>query len=243
MEKTNKILTIVTNIDEFTDIGAKTGLWFSELTQFWKVVEKAGYEIDIVSPLGGKIPLDPQSLMIVQIAGAVGLRGHVTKQYEDRTFMERLNKTLKVEEVQVEDYDAIYLVGGHGVMYDFTNHKPLLTLTAEFYEKGKIVSSVCHGPSGLLNVTLNNGSYLVDGKKVTGFSWMEEKLAKRQHVVPYNLEAELKKRGANYRKALLPFNAHIVVDGRLVTGQNPLSAKGVGKAVVKLLDHSVGNDN
>lgn len=235
MQKTNKILTIVTNVDEFENIGAKTGLWLSELTQFWKVVEKAGYEIDIASPSGGKIPLDPQGLIIAQIAGAVGLRGHVTKSYEDRKFMDRLNHTLKIEEAKVEDYDAIYLVGGHGVMYDFTNHKPLLTLTAQFYEKGKVVSSVCHGPSGLLNVTLQDGEYLVKDKKVTGFSWLEEKLAKRDKVVPYNLENELKKRGAHYRKAFIPFNAHVVVDDRLVTGQNPLSAKGVGKAVVKLL--------
>jgi len=149
--------------------------------------------------------------------------------------MDRLNETLKIEAVDVDDYDAIYLVGGHGVMYDFTDHEPLLTLTADFYEKGKVVSSVCHGPSGLINVKLSNGDYLVKNKKVTGFSWAEEKLAKRQNVVPYNLEEQLKERGGDYSKALIPFTSHVVVDGRLVTGQNPRSAKGVGKAVVKLL--------
>src|SRR5699024_3000563 len=112
----------------------------------------------------------------------------------------------------------------------------LLSLTAEFYEKAKIVSSVCQGPSGLLNVKLSDGEYLVKGKNVTGFSWTEEKLAKRHKVVPFNLEAELIKRGANYSKAILPFNSHIVVDGLLVTGQNPKSAKRVGKAVVRLLE-------
>lgn len=235
MKKTNKILTIVTNVDEFENMGAKTGLWLSELTKFWKVVEEAGYEIDIASPSGGKIPLDPQGLIIAQIAGATGLRGHLTKQYENKEFMDRLNNTMKVEDTKVEDYDAIYLVGGHGVMYDFTNHEALLTLTAEFYEAGKVVSSVCHGPSGLFNVRLSNGDYLVKGENVTGFSWLEEKLAKRDKVVPYNLEDELKKRGAHYQKALLPFNSRIVVDGQLVTGQNPMSAKGVAKAVVNQL--------
>lgn len=238
MNKTNKILTIVTNVGEFKKIGAKTGLWLSELTKFWKVAEKAGYKLDIASPLGGKIPLDPQGLIIAQMAGAIGLRGYLTKQYENRSFMDRLNETLKIADTKAEDYDAIYLVGGHGVMYDFTDHEPLLTLVAEFYETGKVVSSVCHGPSGLINVKLSNGEFLVKGKNVTGFSWLEEKLAKRDKVVPYNLEKKLKKRGANYRKSLIPFNSHIVVDGSLVTGQNPLSAKGVGKAVIRLLEQA-----
>jgi len=236
MQKTNKILTIVTNVDEFQDTGARTGLWLSELTHFWKVAEDAGYEMDIASPLGGKIPLDPQGLIIAQIASATGLRGNLTRRYEDREFMDRLNETLRVEDAKVDHYDAIYLVDGHGTMYDFTHHEPLLTLTAEFYEKGKVVSSVCHGPSGLINVKLSNGEYLVKGKNVTGFSWAEERLAKRHKVVPYNLEEELKKRGANYSRAIFPFNSHIVVDGLLVTGQNPKSAKGVGKAVVRLLE-------
>src|SRR5690625_4868984 len=157
MKKTNKILTVVTNVDEFKNIGAKTGLWLSELTQFWKVAEDARYELDIASPLGGRIPLDPQSLIIAQIASAVGLRGNLTRRYEDREFMDRLNETLRIEDTSADNYDAIYLVGGHGVMYDFTNHEALLSLTAEFYEKAKIVSSVCHGPSGLLNVKLSDG--------------------------------------------------------------------------------------
>src|SRR5690625_4968066 len=98
--------------------------------------------------------------------------------------MDRLNETLKIEDVNVDHYDAIYLVGGHGVMYDFTDHEPLLSLTAEFYENDKVVSSVCHGPSGLINVKLSNDEFLVKGKNVTGFSWTEEKLAKRHKVVP-----------------------------------------------------------
>lgn len=235
MNKTNKILTIVTNAHEFENIGSRTGLWLSELTHFWKVAEGAGYELDIASPLGGKVPLDPQSLIIAQIASAVGLGGNLTKRYEDRAFMDRLNNTLKIEDTSADNYDAIYLVGGHGVMFDFVDNKALATLTAQFYESGKVVSSVCHGPSGLLNVKLSDGEYLVKDKKVTGFSWIEEKLAKRDKVVPFNLEKQLKERGAKYSTAFLPFGSHVVVDGHLITGQNPKSAKGVGKAVVKLL--------
>src|SRR5690625_444265 len=121
----NKILTVVTNIDEFDTIGSKTGLWLSELTHFWQVAEDAGYELDIASPLGGKIPLDPQSLIITQIVSAIGLTGNLTRRYEDRNFMDRLNDTFKIDDVHVDDYDAIYLVGGHGVMYDFTDNEAL----------------------------------------------------------------------------------------------------------------------
>lgn len=149
--------------------------------------------------------------------------------------MKQLNNTLKLLDVDTNEYDAIYLVGGHGVMFDFPDDEALATLTAEFYEAGKIISSVCHGPSGLLNVTLSNGEYLVKDKNLTDFSWREEKLAKRDQVVPFNLEDELKKRGVMFSRAFLPFGSHVIKDGLLITGQNPKSAKAVGKAVVKAL--------
>lgn len=235
MTKVNKILTIVTNASQFEQAGYRTGLWLSELTHFWRVVENAGYQVDIASPLGGKIPLDPQSLILTQIADAIGLGGDLAKRYKDDAFMNRLNNTLKIADADVNHYDAIYLVGGHGVMFDFPNDEALATLVAQFYENEKIVSSVCHGPAGLLNVTLSTGEYLVNKKKMTGFSWKEEKLAKRDQVVPFNLEEELKERGAHFSTAFLPFATHVIEDGLLITGQNPKSAKHVGKAVVKKL--------
>lgn len=117
--------------------------------------------------MGGAIPLDPQSLIITRLAGTVGLGGDTAKRYKDRTFMNRLNNTLKISDTYADDYDAIYLVGGHGVMFDFPDNEVLATLTARFYETGKIVSAVCHGPSGLLDVKLSDGEYLVKGKSVT----------------------------------------------------------------------------
>lgn len=235
MTKTNKILTVVTNIGQFDNSGARTGLWLSELTKFWQVAETAGYTLHIASPKGGHIPLDPQGLIIAQIAGATGLRGDLTKKYEDEHFMAQLNNTLKLSDVKAKNYDAIYIVGGHGVMFDFPDDENLASLTAQFYETGKIVSSVCHGPSGLLNVKLSNDEYLVKGKNVTGFSWFEEILAKRHKIVPFNMEEQLKKRGAKFSKSFIPFGPHIIKDGQLITGQNPASAKGVGRAVVKAL--------
>jgi putative intracellular protease/amidase len=230
---TNRILTVVTNVGEYETVGYRTGLWLGELTHFWDVAEGAGFRLDVASPSGGYVPIDPESLMLQELGHAVGLGGPVHKRYEDRAFMDRLKDTMGVADADVAGYDAIYLTGGHGVCFDFRS-PALAELTARFWEAGKVVSAVCHGPAGLLEVKVG-GEYLVKGKDVTGFSWTEEGLAKREKAVPYNLEDELKKRGAKYGKATLPFVSHVVEDGLLVTGQNPASASGVGEAVVKKL--------
>jgi putative intracellular protease/amidase len=229
----NRILTVVTNVGEYEKVGYRTGLWLGELTHFWDVAEGAGFGLNIASPSGGYVPIDPESLMLQELGHAVGLGGPVHKRYEDRAFMDRLKDTMRVADADVAKYDAIYLTGGHGVCFDFRT-PALAELTARFWEAGKVVSAVCHGPAGLLEVKVG-GEYLVKGKDVTGFSWAEEGLAKREKAVPYNLEEELKKRGAKYGKATLPFVSHVVEDGILITGQNPASAAGVGEAVVKKL--------
>ena len=230
---THRILTIVTNVGEYEKVGYRTGLWLGELTHFLDAVEQSGFRCDIASPKGGYVPIDPESLMLQELGHAIGLGGPVHRRYEDRAFMDRLKDTRRVADADVARYDAIYLTGGHGVCFDFGS-PDLASLTAEFWEAGKVVSAVCHGPAGLLEVKIG-GEYLVKGKDVTGFSWAEEGLAKREKAVPYNLEEELKKRGARYGKSSIPFKSHVVEDGRLVTGQNPASAAGVGEAVVKHL--------
>ncbi|WP_406291828.1 type 1 glutamine amidotransferase domain-containing protein [Streptomyces sp. NBC_00624] len=154
---------------------------------------------------------------------------------DDRRFMDLIEDTKRISEVNVEDYDAIYLTGGHGVMFDFPRSQDLESLMAQFYETGRFVSTVCHGATGLLNVTLSDGEPLVKGKSVTGFSWPEEELANRSQVVPCNLQGELKKLGANYSTADEPFETYVVEEGRLITGQKPGSARGVAEAVVRRL--------
>ena len=123
--------------------------------------------------------------------------------------------------MRAQDHDAIYLTSGHGTMCDFANNPDLAKLVAEFYEAGKIVLAVCHGPSGLLNVQPSDGGYLIAGKKVTGFSWREQQLVKRDDALPFSLEDALRGRSADYEKALLPFASHMIEDGWLITGQNP----------------------
>ena len=237
---TNRILIIVTNADSFQKLGWRTGLWFGELTHFWDVAEQAGFAMDIASPTGGKIPVDPESLLLSEMATAMGREGATSKHYRDRAYMDLLEDTRSVADIKVEDYDAIYLTGGHGAMFDFSENPALAKLVAGFYEAEKIVSAVCNGPGGLLNVRLSGGGYLIAGKKLTGFSWAEEKLVKRDEAVPFSLEEALRERGADYAKALLPFASHVVEDGRLITGQNPKSAHAVGEAVVTRL-RTVGN--
>jgi putative intracellular protease/amidase len=232
MPRTNRILVIVivTSISEYEKVGYRTGLWLGELTHFYDVAEQAGFEVTIASIEGGPVPLDPESLAHT-VLGDLG----TDKRYADRLFMDKLKDTLAVSQVDVDDHDAIYLTGGHGVMFDYHQSQALETLIARFYETGRIVSAVCHGPCGLLDVTLSNGEPLVKGRKVTGFSWREEELAQRAHAVPYSLEDRLKELGASYTIAEKPFAPHIVEDDRLITGQNPGSAKGVAEAVVRRL--------
>lgn len=120
-------------------------------------------------------------------------------------------------------------------MYDFPNDETLQNIIREHYENKKIVSAVCHGVGGLLNVKLSNGEYLIKDKTITGFNWFEETLARRKKEVPFNLEAELQKRTSKYRKALIPMTSKVVVDGNLITGQNPFSSKEIAKVVMEQL--------
>ncbi|MFF8015368.1 DJ-1/PfpI family protein [Streptomyces sp. NPDC007929] len=230
MPRTNRILVIVTSTGEYEKVGYRTGLWLGELTHFYDVAEQAGYDVTIASIQGGPVPLDPESLAHT-VLGDLG----TDQRYTDRRFMDRLKDTMAVAQAGVDDYDAIYLTGGHGVMFDFHQSRALETLIARFHDTGRIVSAVCHGPCGLLDVTLSNGEPLVKGRNVTGFSWREEELAQRADAVPYSLEDRLRELGAGYSTADQPFDVHVVEDGRLITGQNPGSAKAVAEAVVRHL--------
>ena len=137
-------------------------------------------------------------------------------------------------EVTLDDYAGIYLIGGHGTMFDFSNDE-VKKAVAYFADNDKIVSAVCHGPCGLLDVTLANGSKLLDDRTVTGYSWTEEKLANRTDEVPFSLEDKLREQAGEYTTAKIPMTKHVVVDGNLITGQNPMSAAGVGEAVLKVV--------
>ncbi|MGW5316642.1 type 1 glutamine amidotransferase domain-containing protein [Nocardia thailandica] len=226
---TRRILNVVTNVGHYDDPSHATGLWLSELTHAWQVFEDHGFEQTLVSPAGGVVPLEPRSLKFPSY-------DKTAKAWRaDPARMALLEKTADPDSIDAADYDAIYFTGGHAVMYDFPDSAGLQRLTREIFERGGIVSSVCHGYCGLLNTRLSDGSYLVAGRRLTGFAWQEEVLARVDKLVPYNAEAEMKSRGALHEKAKLPFVSYAVVDGNLVTGQNPGSAKETAKKVATAL--------
>ena len=224
-----KILIIVTSVSMCERGKHKTGLWLSELTHMYDLAKEAGYNITIASTKGGNVPLDPESLKPMVL-------DKMTKAYyNDTAFMELLKHTQSLSEVQNEQFDVVYLAGGHGTMYDFPNDTTLQNIIKQHYENKKIVSAVCHGVSGLLNVKLSNGQYLIKGKTITGFNWFEESLARRKKEVPFNLEQSLKDRGADYQKTFIPMTSKVLVDENLITGQNPFSSKEIAKVVMQQL--------
>lgn len=224
-----RILHVVTNVGHYDDAAHPTGLWLSELTHAYDVFGAHGHEQHLVSPRGGATPIEPRSLKWPYFDQSAR-RGQA-----DRALSALLASTARPAQVNARDYDAIYFTGGHGVMWDFPEDVALQAITRDIFERGGIVASVCHGYCGLLNTQLSDGRLLVAGRRLTGFSWLEEVLAGVAREVPYNVEMEMRQRGALYEKALLPFTAKVVTDGRLVTGQNPQSAKATALKILSLL--------
>ncbi|MDX1960985.1 MAG: type 1 glutamine amidotransferase domain-containing protein [Leptospiraceae bacterium] len=223
------LIAITSHIGDWT-IPRKTGYWLGEITHFYNILSNAGFEIDLVSPLGGTPPLDIKSVEGIELFDSVN-----KKFMENKDFQNKLKNTFKPEEIKPEDYSVIYFAGGHGVMWDFPNNSTLVEISRNIYESNGIVSAVCHGSVGLLNIKLSNGKRLIEGKKVTGFSNLEEKLIGLTKLVPFLTEDALKENGGVYQKSILPFTPYAIMDERLVTGQNPYSSKKVGNLVLKIL--------
>ena len=218
-----KILFVLTSHKQLGDTGRETGVYLSEAAHPWKVL-KGEYQIDFVSPAGGKVPVD-----------GFDLEDPVNKEFwENEQIQKQLANTMKPSEVNPEDYVAIHYVGGHGTMWDFPQNETLAGIASSIYENEGVVSAVCHGPAGLVNIQLTDGAYLIEGKKVAGFSNAEEKAAGLLQVVPFLLEDKLKERGAVYSEGT-KFTEHAVRDGRLVTGQNPQSATKMAEMVLEVL--------
>lgn len=224
-----RILTIVTS--DATQLNDhRTGLWLSELTHFLAVICDAGFDYDVASPQGGKVPLDEGS------ATAKALSERVNARFmADPEFVRKLEDSLRLRDVDASSYTALYLAGGHGTMFDFRGNADLQRLVREFYASGRYVTGVCHGVAGLVDVVDAAGQLIVKGKRVTGFSNFEDGLAGAKALMPFLLEDALEANGAKYVKNLVPFTSRVEVDGSLITGQNPQSATGVGEELVQRL--------
>lgn len=215
------ILMVVTTADKMND-DHKTGLWLSEFGEAYLEFAKKGYNVTVASPLGGKAPVDDRSL-----------EGDVPQEMLDTAI--HLENTLKLDSIaDVSIFDAIFLPGGHGTMFDLPDNEKLQAVIRELYEDNKIVAAVCHGPAGLVGVTLSDGTPLVAGKSVTAFTDEEERETTLDQFMPFLLETRLRELGANFVGAANWTN-HLQVEGNLITGQNPQSTISVAKEVIKQL--------
>ncbi len=217
-----KILIVVTSHDRKGE--QPSGYYLSEVTHPYSVFAKAGYDVDFVSPKGGKAPVDGFDLSDPLNAAF----------WNDSRTRGAVEDTKKPSDVRAEDYAAVFYAGGHAAMWDLPDDAALADVAARIYERGGVVGAVCHGPAGLVNVKRSDGRYLVAGKDVAAFTNDEERAVKLDGVVPFSLADRLTERGARHLGAP-NFHAKVVVSERLITGQNPASAAGVAEAMVASL--------
>ncbi|MGE5515611.1 MAG: type 1 glutamine amidotransferase domain-containing protein [Bacteroidota bacterium] len=225
-----KVLIVVTSHNRMGVTDEATGLWLSEMTHPYHELDQAGFTVDIASIQGGAAPVDPRSIGGDDPVNAAFMGKAATRA--------KLENTLALDKVSPGDYAAILFSGGHGTVWDFPSSPAVDRVASAIAARGG-VAAVCHGPSALLNVHAPDGNLLIKGKRVAGFSNAEERAAKLEAVVPFLLEDRLKEGGAQYVEGAM-FTRHVVVDGSLVTGQNPQSAAAVGEAIVELLRHRGG---
>lgn len=224
-----KILFVLTSHDRKGNTGQPTGYYLPEAAHPWAILQANGFEIDFVSPKGGKPPMD----------GADTIDPVSRRFLDSQEVAQKIDRTPTPDRVCAADYSAILFVGGHGTLWDFPDNQSLAQIAASIYEAGGVVGAVCHGPAALVNLKLSDGEYLVKGKQLAAFTDDEERAVNLDNVVPFLLATTLRQRGARHRPAP-NWQANVVVDGRLVTGQNPASAEGVGQAMARLLQPGPG---
>jgi putative intracellular protease/amidase len=222
-----KILMVLTSHDQLGNTGRKTGFWLEEFAAPYFVFRDAGVDLTLASPKGGQPPVDPKSDLPENQTPAM------TRFKQNAKAQKDLASTVKLADMKAEDYDTIFYVGGHGPMWDLAESPVSIALIESFYNSGKPVALVCHSPGVLHRVTYN-GAPIVKGKRVTGFTNEEEEEVHLTNVVPFLVEDELKRLGANFEK-LPNWQPHSIVDGRLITGQNPASSTSAAQALLKLM--------
>lgn len=225
-----RMLIVLTSHSELGDTGKKTGFHYEELTTPYYALVDAGHEVDIASIRGGQPPADPNSLDEDETKRPESLQRFLN----DKVAMARLADTHAIAEMDPEDYDGVYLPGGHGTMWDFPDSKPLARTIGAIFDQGGIVSAVCHGPAGLVGAKRADGKPVIEGKRVNSFTDAEEKEAGLTDVVPFLLETRLTELGAMFESGS-NFANKTVRDGQLITGQNPQSAQSLGKLLVEAL--------
>ncbi|MBO9565163.1 MAG: type 1 glutamine amidotransferase domain-containing protein [Niastella sp.] len=219
-----RILIIASSANHIGPNNRPTGSFLTEIAHPYETFKKQGYDVDIASVSGGEAPLD----------GMFEKDEALNTAFLTGDGLQKMKNTTAISKVEVAGYDAVFVPGGLAPMVDMPDNDTVHEAIASTFERGGVVGAVCHGPVSLLNVMLSDGTYLVNGKNITSFSNAEEDNYAKADV-PFMLESALKERGANYSSAA-PWQAHITEDGKLVTGQNPASAKGVAEKMIAILE-------
>ncbi|MDP8966175.1 MAG: type 1 glutamine amidotransferase domain-containing protein [Cyanobacteriota bacterium] len=221
MSQPKRILIVVTSHDHIDDTHP-TGLWLEEFAIPYTEFKSNGFDVTVASPQGGKAPLDPRSEPKPEEA---------SNSAEARAALE---DTKVLASLSAEDFDAIFLPGGHGTMFDLPNNEALQKLLGAFGETDKVIAAVCHGPAGFVGVTSPNGTPLVAGKTLTAFTDEEERAVELDKLMPFLLETKLRELGGQF--IVKPnWSDHVEQDGKLITGQNPPSSGSVARAVIEAL--------
>ena len=222
-----KILMVLTSHDQLGNTGKPTGFWLEEFAAPYYVFKDAGATVTLASPKGGQPPIDPKS-------DEPGNQTDAMARFKsDSAAQKELANTVRLSSIQAEDYDTVFYPGGHGPMWDLADDPMSIALIEAFYNSGKPVAAVCHAPAALHKVSYQ-GQPIVKGKRVTGFANSEEEAVQLTNVVPFLVEDEMKRLGGLYEKAD-DWADFSIVDGRLITGQNPASSGSAAKKLVTLL--------
>ena len=222
-----KILMVLTSHDTLGNTGRKTGFWLEEGAAPYFVFRDAGVDLTLASPKGGQPPIDPKSDLPDQQTPAMA------RFKQDAVAQKAFANTVKLGDMKAEDFDTVFYVGGHGPMWDIVDNPDAIALIEALYNSGKPVAGVCHS-AAVFHKVMYKGEPLVKGKHVTGFTNGEEEAVHLTHVVPFLVEDELKRVGGLYEKAP-DWQVRAVIDGRLVTGQNPASSTAGAQALLKVL--------
>ncbi|MDW5288710.1 type 1 glutamine amidotransferase domain-containing protein [Formosa sp. PL04] len=223
-----KILFVLTSHDELGNTGKKTGFWIEEFASPYYALLDNGADITIATPKGGKAPIDPSSDTEETATAA-------TKRFEtDAVTKDKIEHTVKLSTIKASDYEAVFYPGGHGPLWDLANDETSIKLIEDFNAAKKPIGFVCHAPAALKSVKNADGTPLVKGKNVTGFSNSEEAAVQLTDVVPFLVEDMLKENGGTYSKGD-DWGVHVVTDSNLITGQNPASSELVAETLLKVI--------
>ncbi len=226
--KQKRVLLVMSSVDEMGISGKQTGTWFTELAAPYYILTEAGYEVVFASPKGGEAPID-----------LLSMKAPFTTEYTERFFndpvaMFAARNTRKLREVDYSTYDALFVPGGYGLIWDLASDSYTIKMIRDFYESDRPVAMVCHAPAILRDTKKSDGTYLVDGLNLTGFKNAEDSEIELLHHLLFSLEDELKGRGAKYISKA-NWEANVVEDGALMTGQSPASAAPLAEALAKRL--------